>query len=315
MLCKFPTVFPNSYHGVPSPCGQCLPCLINRTRVWSNRMICEAAGHDDNSFLTCTYSDEFLPADYSLNFDHHKQFMYRFRDAFRRETGRKIRFYMAGEYGETTFRPHYHYALFGFPPCPYGGGRRVGSRYVPCQCSICSFVTRAWKMGQIHLGTLTPDSARYTAKYITSNSDRASADRILGRVPEDSRMSTKPGIGFNAVSEICRHLTTYGIQVDDFPAVLLHGGKPLPLGRYMSGKIYDQMGIEFEPGERALKYKQELSLMFSSPQLVETEAASWFRTIRSSGDPCIEKALQLLNSQRVLNVESKQRFFRKGAIL
>lgn len=317
MLCKYPTVFPNSLTGLPSPCGQCTHCDINRTRVWSNRMVCESMVHDQCSFLTATYSDENLPSDLSLNPDHHREFMYRFRDHYYRHFGKRVRFYMSGEYGEKTQRPHYHYALFGYPHCPFGGGRRVARTYVSCKCQVCSFIRDRWGFGDIHLGTLTPDSAQYCCKYITKRMTKADDPRLLGRHPEFSLMSNKPGIGSQVIPEIASVLTTYGISLDDFPNVLLHSSKSLPLGRYMKAKLLDEMGICLVPGASARDYKKELYSMLSdpkaSPEAKKALQIGFARTRTSTPD--LDRAIQFLNSQRVLNVEARLKFFRKESVL
>lgn len=70
----------------------------------------EAGLYADNSFLTLTYADD----PYTLEPHHHRQFM----DALRKRIAPlRVRFYMVGEYGEKHGRPHFHYALFGYPSC------------------------------------------------------------------------------------------------------------------------------------------------------------------------------------------------------
>lgn len=317
MLCKYPTIFPNNPSGLPSPCGQCMHCRINRSRVWSNRMVCEAMAHDETSFLTLTYSDEHLPSDSSLDPDHHREFMYRFRDHYRRRFGKRIRFFMAGEYGEKTQRPHYHYALFGYPHCPYGGGRRVGGKFVPCTCMHCQFLTDRWGLGNIFLGTLTSDSAQYVCKYISKSMTKPDDPRLMGRHPEFSLQSNKPGIGSQVIPEIASVLTTYGVSLDDFPNVLLHSSKSLPLGRYMKAKLLDEMGICLVPGSSSRDYKKELYSLLSDPK-ASSEAKKalqiGFRRSRTS-TPDFDRAIQFLNAQRVLNVEARLKFFGKESVL
>ena len=67
--------------------------------------------HTSNCFITLTYAPEHCPKDMSLNYEDFQLFMKRLR---KRYTGKTIRFYMAGEYGESFDRPHYHACIFGF---------------------------------------------------------------------------------------------------------------------------------------------------------------------------------------------------------
>ena len=94
-------------------CGQCRNCRINRRREWVGRMILEAKEHLFSSFVTLTYDDEHMPKDGSLCKKHLQQFIRRLRKAL---YPRKIRYYAVGEYGDKSWRPHYHLIVFGLSP-------------------------------------------------------------------------------------------------------------------------------------------------------------------------------------------------------
>ena len=63
----------------------------------------------DASFITLTYHDDHLPPNGSLVKEDAVKFMKRLR----KSTDIKIRYYLTGEYGDTTQRPHYHAILYG----------------------------------------------------------------------------------------------------------------------------------------------------------------------------------------------------------
>lgn len=330
MFCKSPRQFRKISSEVAFPCGDCLPCRINKRRVWAHRLMLESQYHQSSIFLTLTYSDDNLPGEFyhdrtgqiypefSVNPDHHRLFMNNLRTSFARETGQRIRFYGVGEYGEKTMRPHYHYALFGFPECT-GRAYYFGGRFNPCKCPSCSFISRKWDKGHIFSGSLTLDSANYIAGYVTKKltSDKCyckdpsrhhhlcSQVRLAGRFPEFSRASRRPGLAYEVVDDIIKHLTytTLSHTVDDVPRLLVHGSKALPLGRYLTDKIYEKMGITFEPGEKLQRFEQSLRSM-----LLSSETSTQVKTAYSGS---VAIALQLLNSQRVLNLESKNAFFKK----
>ena len=94
------------------PCGQCCACRLNKSRDWATRCVLEAKMHDENCFITLTYNDENLPKDYGLC----KEDLTLFFKRLRKNTGEKIRYYAAGEYGDLYGRPHYHACLFGWKP-------------------------------------------------------------------------------------------------------------------------------------------------------------------------------------------------------
>ena len=93
------------------PCGKCLGCRLERSRQWAMRCMHEASLYERNCFITLTYNDAHLPANRNLEYSDFQKFMKRFRKRF---PSTKIRFYMAGEYGEKFGRPHFHACIFNF---------------------------------------------------------------------------------------------------------------------------------------------------------------------------------------------------------
>ena len=320
MLCKYPVAV-NKFSDACRPCGQCLACRINKRRIWSHRIVLESQYHPYNSFLTLTYDDDHIPKEFShpktgeifaagsVNPEHHRLFINRFRTAYKRKTGEEIRFYAIGEYGEKTMRPHYHYALFNYPPCMSNGHFWTGNKFNPCRCPSCSFISDHWGQGHIFLGSLTLDSANYVAGYVTkkltSNSTAFQRDILQGRHPEFPRMSRNPGIGSSAVNDISSTLTRYRITThDELPRHLLHGSKALPLGRYLTDKLCEEMGIVFEEGQKLSEYEKNMRFMLlHNPSLPDE--------IKKAAGKSLPTALQFLNSQKVLNLEAKRQLFNK----
>lgn len=180
------------------PCGRCFGCRQERARVWSIRCRHEASLWRDNSFVTLTYSDEFLPDDGNLRPESLTLFMKRLRRWFggseKAPDGRfPIRFFACGEYGDVSARPHYHLLLFNF----VFADRRPFGR----DTMISDDLSKLWPYGQCLLGSVTPASAAYVARYCVKKSHRSGewVDPITGealpRVAEFSRMSLRPAIG------------------------------------------------------------------------------------------------------------------------
>lgn len=127
------------------PCGKCMACRISHSREWATRIVHEASCHEDNIFLTLTYSTENLPSDGSLRKDEFTKFI----KLLRYHIGdKKIKYYACGEYGEDNKRPHYHAIIFGLSK------------------SDRPTINKCWGKGFIYIGTVTYDSARYTADYV-----------------------------------------------------------------------------------------------------------------------------------------------------
>jgi len=146
-------------------CGQCLGCRLDRSREWASRMIHEAAMHKDNCFLTLTYDDEHVPQLYTggpgtLIPKHFTDFMKRLRWHCKND---RIRYYMCGEYGDETRRPHYHACLFGID---FADKIMIGANNDGEPWYSSPSIERIWDKGFNTLGALTWESAAYVSRYI-----------------------------------------------------------------------------------------------------------------------------------------------------
>lgn len=252
MMCRNPYV---GSAGLPFGCGQCMPCRFNKRRIWMHRIMLEAALYESNSFVTLTYDDEHLPAGGTLVPDHYRLWLNRLRG---RVAPSRFRFFLVGEYGDESQRPHYHAALFGFPTCDFGD-TRISCTKKPCHW--CHLVRDTWGHGNIMLGRLEDDSAGYMAGYVTKKMTHKDDLRLNGRHPEFGRMSLKPGIGYDALWDIADTLFMYELDstLDDVPSALSHGMKQLPLGRYLRQRLRELIGRDKNAPQEAMdKLQAEL---------------------------------------------------------
>lgn len=193
------------------PCGQCIGCKLERSRMWAVRCFHEASLHQHNSYITLTYSQKYLPKDLSLKKKHFQLFMKKLRDHRTREYGpwpkdgqdRRIRFFMCGEYGENYGRPHYHACLFNYDfPDKYHWKTRNGFKVWRSP-----HLEKLWPLGNSEIGEVTFESAAYVARYITKKItgptayehynvvDKTTGEILAERFPEYTDMSRKPGVG------------------------------------------------------------------------------------------------------------------------
>ena len=170
------------------PCGQCVGCRLERSRQWAMRCVHEASLHKENMFLTLTYDKDHLPASQSLVLEDFQKFMKRYR----RYANVPLRFFHCGEYGEITFRPHYHSCIFGHSFddkilwATKNGNRLYTSRAL----------NLLWGKGYCIIGDVTFDSAAYVARYIMKKiTGEKAEEHYKGRKPEYVTMSRRPGIG------------------------------------------------------------------------------------------------------------------------
>lgn len=165
----------------------------------------ESQKHGDNSFITLTYDPKNLPSDLSLNPKDLQDWLKRLR---REIEPVKVRYYLVGEYGDQTHRPHYHVALFGYPTCIHGNSDSLCLPHPKHMCAPCATITKTWGLGAAHLGSLTLESAGYVAGYVTKKMTNKNDPRLNGRHPEFARMSLRPGIGATAVQDLVNFLHT-----------------------------------------------------------------------------------------------------------
>ncbi len=233
---------------VPLPCGRCVGCRLERSRQWAMRCVQEASLHSENSFITLTYDDAHVPADYSLKKRHWQLFMKRLRKHF---DGKKIRFFACGEYGENTFRPHYHAILFGHQ----FDDRKLITKETENGLKsiyISETLNKLWGKGFTASGNMTFESAAYVARYCLKKVNGPEAEwHYLGREPEFSLMSRMPGIGADWLKRY---------RKDVYPAdICFARGKPCKPPKYYDDllKKIDEELFELVKNERVPEYDPE----------------------------------------------------------
>lgn len=227
----------------------------------------EAGLHGDNAFATLTYRDKHGPVHPAMP-NHLVQrtlvprdaqlFLKRYRDKI---APLKLRFFLVGEYGDETERPHYHVLFFGIPGCstpdPITNCTRYSRRGFQC-CDNCALLLSAWKHGNAYFnsGGITPELAAYISGYTTKKMTRADDERLDGRYPEFARMSRNPGLGSDAMHEVGSvFLATRGPD-DAVPSALRTGGRHLPLGRTLGSRLRAIVGRAERDGDRQVQLQR-----------------------------------------------------------
>lgn len=127
----------------------------------------------------------------------------------RKRTGRKLSYFVSGEYGKDSSqptglgRPHYHALIFGYqwPDLVEVGQSRTGEKRY-----ISELLAKDWGFGSVEAGTVTQRSAGYVARYTMKKiGGELAADHYkkinfaTGEIhtvkPEYSACSKRPGIG------------------------------------------------------------------------------------------------------------------------
>ena len=141
------------------PCGKCNGCNKDYSRQWSQRIYAESKMHDHNSMVTLTYDDDHLPDNSSLFPRDVTLFFKRLR-----KRGLKFSYYYCGEYGDTTFRPHYHIAFFGQDfslGADYSHESKTGHALY-----THPLINSEWGKGNCIINDLNSSTAAYIAAYV-----------------------------------------------------------------------------------------------------------------------------------------------------
>lgn len=235
------------------PCGQCLACRITKRQQWTGRLLLEYLVSRYVYFVTLTYAPEYLPKDGSLVKADLQKYIKRLRKRWECNNGQKertFRYYAVGEYGEKTFRPHYHILCFqNFEPV-----LQVDCRGVVCGGDFHD----AWLGNSIVDVRLVPGDgdgqrvAQYVAGYVVKKWTNAAALDRVGRgdlQPEFSLMSRRPGIGLGQAAVLGEALLRSKVSREtleekdgrEFHMVRI-SGKLWPIDRVLKEKIVSSLG-------------------------------------------------------------------------
>lgn len=192
MICTSPYRVTSERGDLFVRCGQCMACRQARASIWATRLNHEALYWKRSCFFTLTYDDEHLPDDRGLD----KEEIQRFMKRLRKNTGRELKYYIAGEYGTQKFRPHYHGILYGVDYKEHNQERLLDGSYV----IIDGPLKDAWKYGNINVGDVCTESAGYVAQYcLTKLNGKRAKEVYCGRQPPFQLFSR--GLGLRYVEE------------------------------------------------------------------------------------------------------------------
>lgn len=168
------------------PCKQCIGCRTRRQNDLAVRIVAEAKMHEDVWFPTFTYADEHLPLDGSLI---HRDFQLCAK-RMRKRLG-KFRYVVAGEYGDSFGRPHFHAVTYGLKLPDLEKCSGTYSNHVVFKSEI---LEDCWGKGSVRIGPVNFSVARYVATYCVKRVTGAKAEDHYSSVREDTGeiVSLKP---------------------------------------------------------------------------------------------------------------------------
>lgn len=202
---------------IPVPCNKCPACLARRVSAWSFRLMQEEKVCTNCFFLTLTYDTAKVPITkngfMSLSKRDCQLFLKRLRKGHwsNNYDGAPVKYYLVGEYGGKTRRPHYHCLIYNVK---------------------LDLVQGAWNNGQIHYGKVSGASVGYTLKYMNKPPFRHHVND--DRQPVFALMSKGLGKAY-LTPRMCDYHR--GDLLNNVCCVL-EGGKKVSMPRYYKDKIY-----------------------------------------------------------------------------
>ena len=240
------------------PCGKCEECRKNYATEWATRCELEARkSKGKNWFITLTYDNKHMPKDGRLKKEDIQEFIdLLVNDGIKGHATKKkdFKYWIAGEYGPLTNRPHYHGIIFNLELKDIKSAGIIGK--VPVFES--EKIRKAWKNGYYVLEEANGKAAAYCAKYANKSSGM------------NFRPLMSKGLGLEELYKEKDFIIKYGY-------IQGANGRKLKIPRYFYKKFIEdqlvqqrkmeqiQIGIErtselqrFEPLEKKLKEKDIL---------------------------------------------------------
>ena len=227
---------------VPVPCGHCVECLKARSESWSCRLVCEyeSLRKLDSyvaAFCTFTYNDLHLPFSNSLKKKDCQDFLKRLRYFLDQEFNATLKYFLAGEYGSRTGRPHFHAIFF----CSGMSNMR----------KFNELLERAWNKGFVQCSfDVNFKSCAYVARYVDKKCDENMKKKdFLDLKLEPPFLLCSKHLGLNYLLDNYDFISKYGY-------IPLADGKRVSVPKYYSDYMMNKFD-DYSVKNKSLKHTKE----------------------------------------------------------
>lgn len=221
---------------VPVCCGKCPACYARRVSGWSFRLMLEEKVSKSAHFITLTYDTSNVPITRNGFMEIRKRDVQLFFKRLRKSHGVNLeyplKYFVVGEYGGKSFRPHYHAIVFN------------------CRVEL---IQPAWALGHVHYGTVTGASVGYTLKYM-SKKGKIPVHKNDDRQPEFALMSKRLGFKYVTPEMVKWHLEGRRMYC------VVDGNKKISMPRYFKEKVFtkeERKAFGLEAREKMLQKQDE----------------------------------------------------------
>lgn len=277
------------------PCGNCIECVQASRSEWMYRNLVEQSHYKNSYFVTLTYDEDNLA---TLDFNsevglayERKEDRINFFKALRNRYGKEsIRYYGCFEYGDKTYRPHYHFIVY-------------------TNDDIATEVFGSvWCYGQVHVEKSRQAAIHYVSGYLQKPMRRYNHKeeylRVICRNDMDALfdalfnlhlyrntkkyMSTHPAIGSSLLEDkqLCEWIRSYTFEHLNYPRLGFFG-REYKLPRFYIKKL-------FTDEERRLIYENGIKMKDDNERKIIKERGIDYRRLRSD--------LRYINKRKIDNL-------------
>lgn len=173
------------------PCGKCEECKRSYAIEWATRVEHEISLHPENSFITLTYNDDYIPSkDEKINHQFQK-----FMKRLRKKTKKKLTYLVSHEFGSQNGRLHHHAIIFNYNPQnqKLHSVTKKGSRLYTSQ-----EISDLWTLGYHSIGEANAKTAYYIASYSVKKQTKEITDSNgeITDLIDTMDASSRPAIGY-----------------------------------------------------------------------------------------------------------------------
>lgn len=200
------------------PCGKCVACKARKRSDWFIRLLSEYLNSENAVFFTLTYDDDHIPKDHSVS----RKDLWHFIRRLKQSQKQPLRYFCVSEYGDNTFRPHYHGILFN-----------IDLNFDNID-SFHKYLQSKWKLGFVTTSRVTFRRLNYVVKYCVKS------NLIEGRTKPFLCCNHKPAIG---ECFLTRQMVNF-IKNEKKTLIQYHGYiRPLP--KFYRKRIFDAYDNKF----------------------------------------------------------------------
>ena len=142
--------------------------------------------------IDLTYNKEHIPNGYVLSIADYQCWIKRLRQHLKRHDPeyKSFKYYIGGEYGPTTGRPHYHIIIIGWEPkdLEYWKDSKTGYPMYKSET-----IEKTWRNGFCTIEPLTPETVSYATRYTNKKSGKEKSNK---GIPEFQRQSQRIGLEY-----------------------------------------------------------------------------------------------------------------------